>query len=86
MRNFGVDDEALAGWHPNSEVGHLIRVPVAKASIEGIPVSWKQSPNVLQTPDLELMGPPQHLQTDSSSQRSSRRCHMMTKAFDTNLW
>ena len=55
---FGVDDEALAGWDSNSEVGHLISVPVAKASIEGVPVSWKQSPDVLQTPNLELMRPP----------------------------
>jgi len=52
---FWVDDEALAGRHPNCQVRDLISVPVAKAGIEGVPVSGKQSPDVLQAPDLELM-------------------------------
>jgi len=52
---FWVDDEALAGGHPNSQVRDLISSPVAKAGIEGVPVSREQSPDVLQAPDLELM-------------------------------
>ncbi len=44
---FWVDDEALAGGHTNSQVRDLISVPVAKAGIEGVPVSREQSPDVL---------------------------------------
>lgn len=55
---FWVDDEALAGGHTNSQVRDLISIPVAKASIEGVPVSGEQSPDVLQAPDLELMWAP----------------------------
>ena len=52
---FWVDDEALAGGNTNSQVRDLISVSVAKAGIEGVPVSREQSPDVLQAPNLELM-------------------------------
>lgn len=55
---FWVDDEALAGRHTNSQVRDLISISVAKAGIEGVPVSREQSPDVLQAPDLELMRAP----------------------------
>lgn len=59
---FGVDNEALAGWDPDSQVRNLICVSVAKTSIERVPVTWEKSANVFQAPDLELMWPPQNLQ------------------------
>ncbi len=55
---FWVDDEALASRHTNSQVGDLVSISVAKAGIEGVPVSREQSPDVLQAPDLELMRAP----------------------------
>lgn len=55
---FGVDDEALASWDPDSQVRNLVRVSVAKTSIERVPVTREQSANVFQAPDLELVWPP----------------------------
>ena len=58
-----IDNETFAGRHTHCEVGDFISIPVAKASIKGIPFSRKQSSDVLQTPDFELMRTSQNLQS-----------------------
>lgn len=58
-----VNNETFAGGHTHCQVGDLISVPIAKASIKGIPFSGKQSSDVLQTPDFEFVRTPQDLQS-----------------------
>ena len=56
-----IDYETLAGRHSDCQVGDFISVPVAKASIKGVPVSREQGSDVFQAPDFKLMRTPQDL-------------------------